>query len=108
MLAHLPSSLRRTELKMILRLIILRGAIFAAAGVGLLQMGALAQSGKIYRVGLISVGAPDNGILGPGMVLDFAKRGYPGDRNIVFQRRPPTAPPDRLPCLPHQRLAGPS
>jgi hypothetical protein len=51
MLAHLPSSLRRTEFRMILRLIILRGAIFAGAAIALLQMGALAQSGKIYRVG---------------------------------------------------------
>jgi putative tryptophan/tyrosine transport system substrate-binding protein len=58
---------RRTK-----HLMILRTAIFAAAAIALLQMGALAQSGKMYRVGLISVGAPENGILGPGMVRDFA------------------------------------
>jgi putative ABC transport system substrate-binding protein len=65
----------------------LRTAIFAAAAIALLQMGALAQSSKMYRVGLISVRAPDSGILGPGMVRDFAKRGYALDRNIVFERR---------------------
>jgi hypothetical protein len=58
----------------------LRTAIFAAAAIALLQMGALAQSSKMYRVGLIS-------ILGPGMVRDFAKRGYALDCNIVFERR---------------------
>src|SRR5260370_5785630 len=91
---------------MIRRLLILRGAICAAAGVGLLQMGALAQSGKIYRVGLISVGGPDNGILGPGMVLDFAKRGYAVDRNIVFERRAAEGRPDRLPGLVDELVAG--
>src|SRR5260370_5347565 len=106
MLAHLQSSLRRTEFKMILRLISLRGAIFAAAGVGLLQMGALAQSGKIYRVGLISIGAPDNGILGPGMVLDFAKRGYAVDRNIVLERAAADGRPDRLLGLVEELVAG--
>ena len=76
---------------------ILRTAIFAAAAMALLQMGALEQSGKMYRVGLISVGAPDNGILGPGMVQNFAKRGYAVDRNIVFERRAAEGQPDRLP-----------
>jgi hypothetical protein len=68
-------------------LMILRGTILAAAGLVLPQIGAFAQSGKMYRVGLISVGAPDNGILGPGMVRNFAKHGYAVDRNIVFERR---------------------
>ena len=71
-------------------------AIFAAAAIALLQMGALAQSGKMYRVGLISVGAPDSGILGPGMVHDFAKRGYAVDRNIVFERRAAEGRPERV------------
>ena len=78
---------------------ILRTAIFAAAAIASLQTGALAQSGKTYRVGLISVGAPDNGILGPGMVRDFAKRGYAVDRDIVFDRRAAEGHPDRLPSL---------
>jgi putative ABC transport system substrate-binding protein len=81
------------------RLMIMRTAILAAAAIALLQMGALAQSGKIYRVGLVSVGAPDSGILGPGMIQDFAKRGYAVDRNIVFDRRAAEGRPDRLPGL---------
>jgi putative ABC transport system substrate-binding protein len=85
---------RRTK-----HLMILRTAIFAAAAIALLQIGALAQSGKIHRVGLIAVGAPDTGILGPGMVQDFAKRGYAVDRNIVFERRAAEGQPDRLPSL---------
>jgi hypothetical protein len=71
---------RRTKHLMNPRLMIIRTAIFAAAAIALLQMGALAQSGKMHRVGLVSVGAPDSGILGPGMVQDFAKRGYAVDR----------------------------
>ena len=84
---------------------ILRTAIFAAAAIASLQIGALAQSGKTYRVGLISVGAPDNGILGPGMVRDFAKRGYEVDRNIVFDRRAAEGHPDRLPSLVDELVA---
>ena len=59
-------------------------------------MGALAQSGEMYRVGLVSVSAPDSGILGPGMVRDFAKRGYAVDRNIVFERRAAEGRPERV------------
>ncbi|MGC1888642.1 MAG: hypothetical protein WA709_21555, partial [Stellaceae bacterium] len=90
---------------MIPRLMIIRTAIFAAAAIALLQMGALAQSGKMYRVGLVSVGAPDGGILGPGMVRDFAKRGYEVDRNIVFERRAAEGHPDRLPSLVDELVA---
>jgi hypothetical protein len=36
------------------RLMIMRTAILAAAAIALLQMGALAQSGKMYPVGLVS------------------------------------------------------
>lgn len=63
----------------------------------LLQAGALAQSGKVYRVGLVAGGAPDTGILGPGMVRDFARRGYTVDRNIVFEPRAAQGELDRLP-----------
>ena len=84
---------------------ILRTTIFAAAAISLIQMGALAQSGKMYRVGLISVGASGNGILGPGMVQDFAKRGYTVDGNIVFERRAAEGRPDRLPGLVDELLA---
>jgi hypothetical protein len=78
---------------------IIRTAIFAAAAIAWLQMGALAQSGKMYCVGLVSVGAPDSGILGSGMVQDFAKRGYAVDRNIIFERAPPTAGSTACPGL---------
>ena len=90
---------------MIPRLMIIRTAIFTAASIALLQMGALAQSGKMYRIGLVSVGAPDSGILGPGMVQDFAKRGYAVDRNIVFEHRAAEGRPERLPGLVDESVA---
>src|SRR5258706_1347722 len=52
----------------------------------------------MYRVGLVSVGAPDSGILGPGMVRDFAKRGYAVDRNIIFDRRAADTRRSNRPC----------
>ena len=60
--------------------------VVAAAIVLMLQSGALAQSGRVYRVGLVGVGAPDTGILGPKMVQNFTRRGYVVDRDIVFER----------------------
>jgi putative ABC transport system substrate-binding protein len=101
---RLPRRTDRLRL-MILPLIVRMGAVFAAAGVALLQTGALAQSGKMYRIGLISVGAPDNGILGPGMVSNFAKRGYAVDRNIILERRAAEAHPERLPSLVDELVA---
>ena len=96
---------RRTKHLMIPRLMIILTAIFTAASIALLQMGALAQSGKMYRIGLVSVGAPDSGILGPGMVQDFAKRGYAVDRNIVFEHRAAEGRPERLPGLVDESVA---
>ena len=66
---------------------ILQRTIFAAAALALLHAGALAQSGKIYRVGLVSIGASGILILGPGVARDFAQRGYVDGQNIVFERR---------------------
>lgn len=63
----------------------------------LLQAGALAEPGKVYRVGLVAVGAPDTGILGPKMVENFTRRGYVVDRDIVFERRAAQGKLDRLP-----------
>jgi putative ABC transport system substrate-binding protein len=77
----------------------LRRIVVAAAAMALLQAGALAQSGKVYRVGLVAGGAPETGVLGPGMVRDFAQRGYVVDRNIVFERRAAQGKLDRLPGL---------
>ena len=48
-------------------MMILRRIIFAAAGVALMHVGALAQPGKIYHVGLVSVGTPGVLILGPSV-----------------------------------------
>ena len=63
----------------------------------LLQTGALAQSSKVYRVGLVAVGAPDTGILGPKMAQNFIRRGYIVDRDVVFERRAAQGKLDRLP-----------
>src|SRR5690242_14870320 len=63
----------------------------------MLQSGALAQSGRVYRVGLVGVGAPDTGILGPKMVQNFTRRGYVVDRDIVFERHAAQGKLDRFP-----------
>jgi len=78
-------------------LTILRRIVFAAAALALLQAGALAQSGKVYRVGLVGAGAPDVGLLGSPVVNAFAKRGYVADQNILFERRAGQGKVDRLP-----------
>jgi ABC-type uncharacterized transport system substrate-binding protein len=62
-----------------------------------LQAGAFAQTSKVYRVGLVAVGAPDTGILGTGMVRNFTRRGYVVDGNLVFERRAAQGKLDRLP-----------
>ena len=76
---------------------ILRRIVFAAAALALLQAGAFAQSGKVYRVGLVGAGAPDVGLLGPPVANTFAKRGYVADQNILFERRAGQGKVDRLP-----------
>jgi putative tryptophan/tyrosine transport system substrate-binding protein len=76
-------------------LAILRRIVLAAAAMALLQAGAVAQSGKVYRVGLVTVGAPD--ALLPGMVRNFTKRGYIVDGNILFESRAAQGKLDSLP-----------
>jgi putative tryptophan/tyrosine transport system substrate-binding protein len=76
---------------------LLRRIVVATAAVALLQPGALAQSGKVYHVGLVGVGAPDTGVLGPGMVRNFTQRGYVDGQTIVFERRAAQGKLDRLP-----------
>ena len=61
------------------------------------QAGSCAQTGKVYRVGLVAVGAPDTGILGTGMVRNFTRRGYVVDGNLAFERRAAQGKLDRLP-----------
>ncbi len=78
-------------------MVVSRRTVIAAAAFASLRTPAIAQSGKVYRVGLIGVGAPDAGILGPGMVRNFTQRGYIADGNIVFERRAAQGKIDRLP-----------
>jgi putative tryptophan/tyrosine transport system substrate-binding protein len=79
-------------------LVFFRRIIIAVSAIVLLtQSGALAQSGKVYRVGLVAVGAPDAGILGPKMAQNFTRRGYVVDVDIVFERRAAEGKLDRIP-----------
>jgi putative ABC transport system substrate-binding protein len=71
--------------------------IVVTAAMVLLQTGALAQSSKVYRVGLVAAGAPDTGILGPKMAENFTRRGYVVDRDIFLERRAAHGKLDRLP-----------
>ncbi len=75
----------------------LRRIVVVAAAMALLQAGALAQSAKVYRVGLVGVGAPDTGILGSGIVRNFAQRGYVDGQTVIFERRAAQGKLDRLP-----------
>jgi putative ABC transport system substrate-binding protein len=78
---------------------LIRRIAVLAAVLAMLQAGALAQSGKVYRVGLVTGGAPETGVLGPGIVGSFTRRGYVVDQNIVFERRAAQGQLDRLPGL---------
>jgi ABC-type uncharacterized transport system substrate-binding protein len=78
--------------------LIRRIAVLVAALV-VLHTGAFAQSGKVYQVGLFTGGAAETGLLGPGIVGSFTRRGYVVDRDIVFERRAAQGKLDRLPGL---------
>jgi putative tryptophan/tyrosine transport system substrate-binding protein len=78
---------------------ILRRIVFTAAAIALIHTLTLAQPGKVYRVGLVSVGAPGVQILGPGVARDFAQRGYVEGQNIVFERRAAQGKVSSLPGL---------
>ncbi len=67
-----------------------------AAALASLPARALAQAGKPYRVGLVTVGAPNTGVQSPGVVKAFARRGYVEGQNIVFERRAAQGKLDRL------------
>jgi putative ABC transport system substrate-binding protein len=84
---------------------LLRVIIVLIASLVALQGGALAQAGKVYRVGLVGAGAPDVGLLGPTTVNAFAKRGYVADQNILFERRAGQGKVDRLPEFIDQLVA---
>jgi putative ABC transport system substrate-binding protein len=78
---------------------LLRRIAVVFAALAMMQAGALAQSGKVYRVGLFTAGAAETGLLGPGIVGSFTRRGYVVDRDIVFERRAAQGQLDRLPGL---------
>jgi hypothetical protein len=78
---------------------LLRRIAVAATATALLQAGALAQSGKVCRVGLVTAGAPETGVLGPGMARNFRKRGYVVHQNLIFERRAAQGKLERLPAL---------
>jgi len=84
---------------------LLRVIIVLTASLLALEGGALAQAGKVYRVGLVGAGAPDVGLLGPTTVNAFAKRGYVADQNILFERRAGQGKVDRLPEFIDQLVA---
>jgi len=70
-----------------------------AAAISLVGTGAGAQSTKVYRIGLVSVGAFNAGILGSDLAGDFSRRGYVVGSNVLFDRRAAEGKPDRLPGL---------
>jgi putative ABC transport system substrate-binding protein len=68
-----------------------------AAALASLPARAFAQAAKVYRVGLVSVGAPDTTVLSPAMAKEFAKLGYVEGKNIEFERLAAQGKLDRLP-----------
>jgi ABC transporter substrate binding protein len=56
---------------------------------------------KVYRVGLLSAGAPiaDNSFQGAALIRGFTQRGYKLGRNLAFERRGAEGHIDRLPRL---------
>src|ERR1051325_10276029 len=76
---------------------LLRRTVLACSLLAAMPSWVLADTSKLYRVGLVSVGAPGMGILAPAMVSNFAQRGYVEGRDIAFQRRAAEGRVDRLP-----------
>src|SRR5437870_12940003 len=63
---------------------------------------AIGQSrSQVYRVGLLSAGAPsaDNSSQGAALIRGFTQRGYKLGRNLAFERRGAEGHIDRLPRL---------
>jgi ABC-type uncharacterized transport system substrate-binding protein len=78
---------------------LLRRTVLACSLITVMPGWALAQKSKLYRVGLVSVGAPGMGILAPRMVSNFAQRGYVEGRDIAFERCAAEGRVDRLPSF---------
>jgi putative ABC transport system substrate-binding protein len=68
----------------------------------------LAQSSRIYRIGLLAptVAPGDKSPYVPPLVRGLAKRGYVLNRNLAFERRGAEGQLDRLPKLVDEMVAG--
>ena len=64
-----------------------------------MRVPAIAQSNKVFQVGLVTVGAPGTSVLSPALVSAFAKRGYVDGQNIVLQDSFADGDVARLPAL---------
>ena len=76
-----------------------RTFIAAAAAFTLPRTVARAQSDKLYKVGLLAPGAPDQGLPGPDIVRSFSDRGYVEGKTIAFERRAAKGQVGQLPSL---------
>ncbi len=80
-----------------------REFIVLLAGAGLAQplMARAQNAGKVYRIGLLSSGAPvaDASPNGAPLLRGLAKLGYQQDKNFVFERRGAGGKIERLPDL---------
>jgi putative tryptophan/tyrosine transport system substrate-binding protein len=61
-------------------------------------------SAKVYRVGLLHVGAPGTCILSPAFEEAFARRGFVAGKSIVFERFAADGQLDRLPGMVDQMI----
>src|SRR5713226_1162662 len=61
----------------------------------------VAAQDRVYRIGLLSSGAPvaDNSPFGAALIRGLAQHGYALDKNLTFERRGAEAQMDRLPRL---------
>jgi putative ABC transport system substrate-binding protein len=87
---------RSHQLAMDDRMTLSRRTVVAAA-LASLPARAFAQATKVYRVGLVTIGALDTTVLSPAMAKEFVKLGYTEGKNIEFERRAAQGKSDRLP-----------
>jgi ABC-type uncharacterized transport system substrate-binding protein len=74
-----------------------RMAVAILAAVALCS-GATAQSPtKVFRIGLVHVGAPGSCVLAPGFADAYARRGYIEGKNVTFERFAAEGRLERLP-----------
>lgn len=75
-----------------------RRSLLVGGAIGLLRATARAEA-EIRRVALVTLGAPNVGILAPPMVQNFARRGYVEGQNVAFERHAAAANHDSLPGI---------